>query len=54
MPFLSVIHTKEMGEQREIKMQLSNNLYSNFGRRIGPAKQVLIPGQLNKAEETAP
>lgn len=39
-------------ETREIKMQLSNNLYSHFGRRISPAKQMLPPEQLNKAEGT--
>lgn len=35
-------------------MQLSNNLYSNFWRGTGSAKQMLLPGQLNKAEGTVP
>lgn len=34
-------------------MQLCNNLYRYFGR-TGPAKQMLLPGQLNKAEGTVP
>lgn len=35
-------------------MQLSNNLYNNFGRRIGPTKQMFPPEQLDKAERTVP
>lgn len=41
-------------ENREIKIQLSSNLYGRFGRGIGAAKQTLLPVQLNKAERTAP
>lgn len=35
-------------------MQLSNNLCSHSGRRIGAVEQTLLPMQLNKAEGTAP